>query len=104
MNTQSEIFIGKDKPLALANVSNGDATNSECNFAIASTKFGTDNCTNHHICSDFSLFVKYIYHLIEAAGVQGIAGSNIAKGIGTIVFIVTYNEGTNHKISLENVI
>ena len=50
------------------------------------------------------MFIKLAYRLIKSVGVQGIAGRAVAKGIDTVVFTVTDDNGAKSTITLENVI
>ena len=104
LSTQSEISLGNNKCMALANLSPSADKDAETAFTSKHTEFGTDNCATHHICSDYNLFIKSTYKLIESIGVQGIAGRALAKGIGTVVFTVTDDNGARSTITLENVI
>ena len=104
LTLQTKIHIGEIKPYALSNIHDENSTDCEFNFAPHSDAFGTDNCTTHHICSDLRLFVKTTYREVEKLGVQGISGSAIAEGIGTIKFMITDNSGKKHEITLDNVI
>ena len=89
LSTQSEVIIGNNKCMALANLSPSEDNDSETDFTTAHTEFGTDNCATHHICSYYIYFIKSTYRLIKSVGVQGIAGKAVAKWIGTVVFTVT---------------
>ena len=53
---------------------------------------GTTTCSYHQLIE------------LKSVGVQGIAGRVVAKGIGTVVFTVTDDNGEKSTITLENVI
>ena len=76
----------------------------EYNLISSSDAFDTDNCANHHICSDFSLFIKSAYHELDQLRVQRILGGVIAKVIGKIEFIIINNGDNKHEIILDNII
>ena len=93
LSTQSEISLGDNKCMALANLSPSEDKDTETDFTSAHKEFGTDNCATHHICWDYDMFIPSTYRLIKSVGVQGIAGRAVAKGIGTVVFTVTDDNG-----------
>ena len=66
-------------------------------------EFGLDNCATHHICVDKPLF-KTLLVPEKKIGVQGVAGSLSAEGLGTVEFTTRDDDGKNHSIALENVI
>ena len=103
MAAQTKILIGKYKPYALVNISNNNM-DDEYNLISSSDAFDTDNCANHHICSDFSLFIKSAYHELDQLRVQRILGGVIAKVIGKIEFIIINNGDNKHEIILDNII
>ena len=90
--------------MVLANLYPNSAENNDVNFTSNPAEFGTDNCATYHFWSDLRLFVKFTYRLIEASGVQGIAGKAFAKGVETVVFTVEYDNGIESKIRLDNII
>ena len=54
LSTQSEISLGNEDCMALANLSPNGDKGTETDFTSDYTEFGTDNCATHHICSDYN--------------------------------------------------
>ena len=70
---------------------------------VTRTEFGLDNCATHHICTEEKMFTK-LFTPEREISVQGVAGSLEAKGVGTIRFTITDDDGRPHQIELNNVI
>ena len=78
-------------------------TNADSDFSLGTYEFGMDNCATHHICGDKNLFMS-MSDLPNDVHVNGISGSSMAKGIGTVRFHIMDTEGHDHLIVLDNVI
>ena len=78
-------------------------TNANSDFSLGTYEFGMDNCATHHICGDRNLFT-ILNDLPNTVHVNGISGSSMAKGIGTIRFHIMDTKGHDHLVVLDNVI
>ena len=78
-------------------------TNDDSDFSLGTYEFGMDNCATHHICGDRNLFFS-MNDLPGDVHVNGISGSSVAEGIGTIRFHIMDTKGHDHLIALDNVI
>ena len=90
--------------IALSNTVTTNSASNLCSFYSVGvlTKFGINNCANHHICSQLELFTSMI--ISTNISVKGVADSSLANGIGAVQFTIKYEAGIQHTITLENVI
>eukprot|EP00957_Ditylum_brightwellii_P067801 5146502-Ditylum_brightwellii.AAC.1 len=86
-------LFGKSNDIALTNNDRND-DNVEYSFIDEriSAVLRFDNCCTNHICGVRKLF-KELREAPVGKGVLGIGGASKPKGIGTIVFQVTDDEG-----------
>ena len=61
---------------------------------IQNTKFGTDNCTNRHICNRENLVVGKITKVTNI-GIKGVGGITEAVGPGKIKYWLTNSDSNN---------
>ena len=94
-------------PVAILSSSSEDNkdkfTNANSDFSLGTYEFGMDNCATHHICGDRNLFT-ILNVLPNTVHVNGISGSSMAKGIGTIRFHIMDTKGHDHLVVLDTVI
>ena len=100
------IYIMMTRAMAFTHSTNSttdDQQNANFSASKEPMEFGLDNCATHHICTNKALFSEIKIPEREI-GVQGVAGSLAAEGIGTIAFNITDDNGKLHAIVLQNVI
>ena len=100
------IYIMMTRAMAFTHSTNSttdDQQNANFSASKEPMQFGLDNCATHHICTNKALFSEIKIPEREI-GVQGVAGSLAAEGIGTIAFNITDDNGKLHAIVLQNVI
>ena len=78
-------------------------TNTNSDFSLGTYEFGMDNCATHHICGDRHMFT-ILNDLPNAVHVNGISGSSMAKGIGSVRFHIMDIKEHDHLVVLDNVI
>ena len=98
----SQLILTTDTYVLASNAVDHD-NNNAFNFVPTRTEFGTDNRATQHICGVRNLFCT-MRDPTHPIGVKGISGVSSAKGIGTIKFVLTDDDGQTHNVTLDNVI